>query len=299
MGRMGGMRIRPAFEADHAALAELFLRVRRESFTWVDAAGSRLEDFAVQTEREAIHLAEDEESGELLGFISVWEPESFVHHLFVASEHRGKGVGRSLLTDLQWRLPGPFRLKCVAANEAALAFYRRLGWVSTGHGSVDGIRHHVMEWGLLPDGFARRPAARDDMGFLWELHVLTMRDYVEQTWGWERVWQEEKFREKFDIAGLEVLEIEGRAIGAMAVKEEAEHLFLREIEIHPDWQRLGIGTALVNEVIATAGIRGLRVRLQVLKVNPALRLYERCGFQRSGETETHHLMEREPEPESA
>lgn len=293
------MRIRPALESDHAALAELFLLARRESFDWEDTSRFRLEDFAVQTEGEAIYLAEDEESGDLLGFISVWEPECFVHHLFIAQEQRGRGVGRALLSDLQWRMAGPFRLKCVAANEAALAFYRRLGWIATGHGSVNGIHHYVMEWGLLPDGFARRPATREDMDFLWDLHVLTMRDYVEQTWGWERVWQEEKFREKFDIAGLEILEIEGRAIGAMAVKEEPERVFLREIEIHPDWQRLGIGTALVNEVIAMAGIRELRVRLQVLKVNPALRLYERCGFQPSGDTKTHYLMERAAEPESA
>jgi ribosomal protein S18 acetylase RimI-like enzyme len=285
------MRIRPALEADHAALAELFLLARRDSFTWEDAAAFKLEDFAVQTEGEVIHLAEEEEGGELLGFLSVWEPESFVHHLFIAPGHRRRGVGRALLSDLQWRMPGPFRLKCVAANEAALAFYRRLGWVATGHGSADDKVHYVMEWGPLPDGFARRPATREDMDFLWGLHVLTMRNYVEQTWGWERVWQEENFRAKFDIAGLEILEIEGRAIGAMAVKEEPERLFLREIAIHPDWQGLGIGSALVKEVMATGGIRGLPARLQVLKVNPARRLYERCGFRLSGETETHHRME--------
>ncbi len=290
---MEGMRIREATEADHAALAELFLRVRRESFTWADPAAFKVEDFAEQTEGEVIHLAEGGD-GELLGFLSVWEPESFVHHLFVAPGWHGRGVGCALLADMQWRLPGPFRLKCVAANEAALGFYRRLGWIATGHGSADGTSHYVMEWGLLPDGFARRMATQEDMSFLWELHVLTMRDYVEQTWGWERVWQEENFRAKFDIAGLEILEIEGRPIGAMAVKEEVERLLLRQIEIHPDWQELGIGTALVGEVIARAGIRGLPVHLQVLKVNPARMLYERMGFLHVGETATHFLMHRPP-----
>ena len=37
------------------------------------------------------------------------------------------------------------------------------------------------------------------------------------------------------------------------------------------------------------------VELQVLKVNPARRLYGRLGFQVTGETETHYLMQRPTE----
>jgi hypothetical protein len=36
----------------------------------------------------------------------------------------------------------------------------------------------------------------------------------------------------------------------------------------------------------------LPVKLRVLKVNPARRLYERLGFIHKGETPTHYLMER-------
>lgn len=40
---------------------------------------------------------------------------------------------------------------------------------------------------------------------------------------------------------------------------------------------------------------GLPVRLQVLKINPrALSFYERSGFVRTGETDTHILMEGVP-----
>ena len=82
------MQVRPAVPADHPALAEIFLQVRRESFTWNDPGSFRLEDFAVETEGEAIYLAQDA-AGNIAGFISVWEPENFVHHLFVAEACRG------------------------------------------------------------------------------------------------------------------------------------------------------------------------------------------------------------------
>jgi len=55
-----------------------------------------------------------------------------------------------------------------------------------------------------------------------------------------------------------------------------------------------LGAALVRGVTAVADVRGLPVRLQVLKINPARRLYERLGFVVTGETETHDLMARPP-----
>lgn len=138
------MRIRPASVSDHPALAELFLQVRREIFTWQDSASFRLDDFAIETEGEVIHLAENEE-GRLLGFISVWEPENFVHHLFIAGNSRGTGIGKALLSELGSRDPGPFRLKCVEDNSNALAFYRRLGWTVIGRGESDDRPYLLME----------------------------------------------------------------------------------------------------------------------------------------------------------
>ena len=138
------MTVRPASPADHPALAQIFLQVRRTTFTWQDPGSFRLEDFASATEGEAIHVAENP-GGVIAGFISVWEPEKFVHHLFVADGHRGRGVGPALLEGLSRRHAGPFRLKCVAENAAALAFYRRQGWTVIGEGEADEGLYFLME----------------------------------------------------------------------------------------------------------------------------------------------------------
>jgi ribosomal protein S18 acetylase RimI-like enzyme len=68
-------------------------------------------------------------------------------------------------------------------------------------------------------------------------------------------------------------------------------IFLATIEIAPEWQRQGIGSAVIRNLQAEADSKGLPLRLQVLKANTsARRLYQRLGFQAAGETETHHLM---------
>lgn len=250
-----------------------------------------MEDFAGQTEGEVIHLAEDH-TGEILGFISVWEAENFVHHLFVSPGHQRKGVGKALLEDLLSRRSGPFTLKCVAANGAALAFYREQGWRAIGSGTTAEGRYLLLEW--WPVGkwaIARRQGDTGDLDFLWQLHVLTMRDYAAQTWGWDQVWQEKRFRETLDPSRFEILELGDRAIGSLSVIEEEDHVFLRVIQIHPDWQNRGLGTRLISQVLARAREKNQPTRLQVLKVNPARALYERCGFAVTGETETHFLME--------
>lgn len=66
--------------------------------------------------------------------------------------------------------------------------------------------------------------------------------------------------------------------------------------MHPDHQGRGLGTELLRRVLARADARRLPVRLQVLKGNPARRLYRRLGFVDAAETETHHVMERAARP---
>lgn len=65
-----------------------------------------------------------------------------------------------------------------------------------------------------------------------------------------------------------------------------------EIQLLPEFQGHGIGTALLQRELRFADARGLPVRLQVLRENRARTLYERLGFRVCGETDTHFLMER-------
>ncbi len=68
------------------------------------------------------------EGGEVIGFISLWLPENFVHHLHVRGDHAGKGVGKALLDAGLARLQMPATLKCMTLNVRAAQFYSGDGW---------------------------------------------------------------------------------------------------------------------------------------------------------------------------
>jgi GNAT superfamily N-acetyltransferase len=137
------IRIRLAETTDLADLAGIFLNTRLRAFHWCDPSSFRLQDFAIQTEGEIIHVAEDPENGTLLGFISVWSKEHFVHHLYVTPDQQRNGTGSALLRSLRSWLPFPHRLKCLEENHAARAFYRKHGWIELNRGS-DALGHYLL-----------------------------------------------------------------------------------------------------------------------------------------------------------
>ena len=128
--------------------------------------------------------------------------------------------------------------------------------------------------------FTLRPASPADYAWLWALKRLTMRSYVEEQSGsWDDEAQEAFFRRNFVPAFIRVVVVDSRDVGLLHVEPEPEMLFLANVQILPEFQNRGLGTALIRVVMAEAKAAGLGTRLQVLKSNrPARRLYERLGF---------------------
>ncbi|MCC2672251.1 MAG: uncharacterized protein K0Q72_4723 [Armatimonadetes bacterium] len=117
-----------------------------------------------------------------------------------------------------------------------------------------------------------------------------MKAYVSATWGWDETFQRRYFREHANPDRTQILLVQGEPAGALTVWEQDDALFLASIELLPEHQRRGLGTAIIENLCHEAAERGLPVALQVLKVNPAFRLYERLGFRTVRETETHFQM---------
>ena len=125
-----------------------------------------------------------------------------------------------------------------------------------------------------------RPASERDRAFLYKLHCCTMREVIEKTWGWDEEWQRTDFARRFHQYVASVIEYEGRPIGGLMLEPLADSMYIHEIQVLPEWQGQGIGTAVVRQIITQAASRGATVTLSVVPANPrAKQLYERLGFE--------------------
>jgi GNAT superfamily N-acetyltransferase len=123
---MSNIPIRPYAPADLKACAGIFDRAWREGHPFaprkIDA--SVLADEIVG---ETIFVAEDDDHT-ITGFVSIYAPDSFIHHLYVEPRLRNRGIGSALLRHAVAKVGGPATLKCQLGNQPALGFYRHLGW---------------------------------------------------------------------------------------------------------------------------------------------------------------------------
>jgi len=120
------IEIREFAEADRGSLRALFLASRNAAFAWVPAGTHKDEDFDVATKGERILVAAHQR--DIIGFASIWEPDNFLHHLFVHPLFLRCGVGKTLLLSCNKYFCGTPTLKCLKANESARQFYLSQGW---------------------------------------------------------------------------------------------------------------------------------------------------------------------------
>jgi ribosomal protein S18 acetylase RimI-like enzyme len=124
----------------------------------------------------------------------------------------------------------------------------------------------------------RRPGP-DDRDFFFELRRDGFRAYAEAVFGpWDDARQRASADRDFDGLPVEIVERAGVRIGYQIVELHPDHTWLDEIVIVEPERGRGLGAALVRLVMTAASERGVPLRLSVLHVNPAQRLYARLGF---------------------
>lgn len=141
--------------------------------------------------------------------------------------------------------------------------------------------------------FSFRPATSDDLAITYALTEDAMRSYVEQTWGaWEAEEQLAKHRANFTPETHQLILVDGVVAGLVAVEDLATHLWLVKLYLFQRYRRAGIGSRVLQSVLADARASGKPVRLRVLKVNQRARaLYERLGFRVIDEAPERFFME--------
>lgn len=137
-----------------------------------------------------------------------------------------------------------------------------------------------------------RPALHRDVEFVVGVVETTMRAHIERTWG---AFKPEDVRQR-SVAAIEartcsVIQWQAEDAGILTILREPTHIQLEQIFILPPYQNKGIGTHLIREAAREASAAGKPLRLRVLAVNPARRLYEREGFAITAATPERFFME--------
>jgi ribosomal protein S18 acetylase RimI-like enzyme len=82
----------------------------------------------------------------------------------------------------------------------------------------------------------------------------------------------------------QIIQLAGEAVGLLKVSRDDGDWCLIQIQLRARSQGQGLDRQLVQSVIDEARKAGATLRLGVLKVNPAFRLYQRLGFTVVGES---------------
>jgi ribosomal protein S18 acetylase RimI-like enzyme len=131
------LSIRRARSEEIAACAALYERVGNATFTWRPKNWFQAADFLRFAKEEAVFIAEA--NGQILGLVSLYRPESFVHCLYVDMPAQGLGVGTALLAHAAKEAQGALSLKVDEPNKRAVIFYKALGFTEKDSGDDHGV----------------------------------------------------------------------------------------------------------------------------------------------------------------
>jgi ribosomal protein S18 acetylase RimI-like enzyme len=149
-----------------------------------------------------------------------------------------------------------------------------------------------------------RPSLADDGEFLFRLYASTRADEV-AAFGWPAAQEDAFLRMQFNMqrrwyetvysqAEHAIIELQRQPIGRMIVLRGQNSWQLIDISLLPEFRGQGIGGELIRALIQECAQYGAALQLQVLRNNPAIRLYSRLGFTTTAEDKIYLQMELRP-----
>jgi GNAT superfamily N-acetyltransferase len=90
--------------------------------------------------------------------------------------------------------------------------------------------------------------------------------------------QDQYYRANYANASFDVIMVDGEPAGRLYVARWPDELRIMDIALLAPFRGRGVGTRLLHELQAEAGVAGKALRIHVERFNPALTLYGRLGF---------------------
>ena len=157
---------------------------------------------------------------------------------------------------------------------------------------------------LAEPRLALRPVQPGEEEFLFGVYASTRAEELASV-GWKEEQREsflrmqfhaqyKHYRENYPGAEFQIVQVDGHSAGRLYVHHQANEIRIMDLALLPDYRRRGIGTMLLEAILSTAGRLGKIVTIHVEVFNPALRWYERLGFEKVTEHGPYYLMKWTP-----
>jgi len=135
-----------------------------------------------------------------------------------------------------------------------------------------------------------RSVRPDDYAFAVDLYLGTIKPYASPWITWVDEEQRALFADLWRPDDARIIVLDGKRVGWLEVRQTGEEIFLKQLYVDPAYQRRGIGSYVVQRLLNDWAGMARSVALFVLKNNPAVRFYQRLGFDIVRETRTKFVM---------
>jgi len=157
---------------------------------------------------------------------------------------------------------------------------------------------------VAPGAVTLRPAAPADYHFMRRLYESTReeemkqfpfdelrkKDFLDQQFAA----QYQHYQLHYPTCERNIIMHGDEPIGRLWIDEWKDQIRLVDIALMEGWRGSGIGSALVRDVLARGAKAGKPVTIHVETFNPAMRMYQRMGFEHVDTNGVYHLMKWTP-----
>jgi len=126
--------------------------------------------------------------------------------------------------------------------------------------------------------FCFEPATAADFDDLLALRLRAMRVSLEALGRYDPVRARQRFADHFQPEYCRHIVVEGRRVGCVSLKPAEQGLLIDQFYLQANWQGRGLGSLVLQALLAEVDEQGLPVQVEVLKGSRANGFYLRQGF---------------------
>lgn len=143
-------------------------------------------------------------------------------------------------------------------------------------------------------GLRLRPATPQIGTQLAELRARAMKPSLTALGRYDEIRVRARFLDGYSAEHTTLVLLGADLVDFFVLRPGEDHLLLDHLYVAPSSQAMGVGSFVMQHVIARSQDTMLPVRLMALKDSPANGFYRRHGFLRTGDAEFDNYYERHP-----